>query len=192
VQRRSWLVFASLGLVAVLFGTWLWTVEPPPLDPPDPVARRQAVVAELDRTPRIAPTEPIAQQRPPMQVDPPMQREVTANHPPLNDGNAWQNQRAAAAIALHRQQLAATETWAAEQQLGTHDTTEITAAIDGLHTLLRTLKAQVEEGDLPPAELRVRSPALRAQAASRIEAAIGTQATEALRAVLAVELGGGF
>lgn len=159
--------------------------------PETPVEQaREALIQRIDR-PKPAPHEHRAV-RPMSRPKPGIDREVVAHHPPLNDPEAWQNQRAAAAEQLHHQQVAATWDFAEQQELSPADAEEIAAAIDALHSQLRALKAGVELGEIRPDELREESPLLREEAETRIAEAAGVPQMEALRSALAGTLGGGF
>ncbi len=205
MQRREWGIVGGLGAAILLIGYAFLQPQPvalseapppvvrPPAAPPNP--DRVALVEKLDRG-QAKPHnheahDPVARRAPDPQPGG-IEREEIARRPPLNDAKAWQDKRMAAAREMHAHQVATTQAFAEQQGYDNDQTAEIVDAIDTLHDRLNTLKAQVEQGALEPADLRAESPELRAEAAARIRQAIGQRDTEVLNARLASKLGGGF
>ena len=62
-----------------------------------------------------------------------IEREDVSEHPPLNDAEAWRQQRAKTALELHEGQVAATRAFAASEGLSQAQTDAIVATIDGFH-----------------------------------------------------------
>lgn len=162
--------------------------------PPDPVetAHRQQVLQSIGRPSHAghdhAHDEP--KQRQP--ASDPRPDHGPGKHPPLDDEEAWRNERAKTAADLHEQQLQATEVWADGQGLTSAAAADVLDILDQHHLTLRTWRQEVELGERSPRDLRAAMTELRRETRADLLETLGPELTESLRVELSANMGGGF
>lgn len=112
---------------------------------------------------------------------------------PPADAATWTQRRAAADRAWQAEALAAARAFAEAQGLAPAEADAVTSRLEALHATLDRLRADLGAGRLTAAAFRERAAQARVTARADLEAAIGRERADALRAHLAAATrGGGF